>query len=485
MKKTLKSILIFVVLTAFVVPLLIGCPSNDPNPIDERPTDINEENENRDDLLMHELPPDLNFNGQEFRIHNTRRDHNPFVLTVITVEEDTGEALDTAIFRRNQRVEELLNIRIVETPHDNPGSVNNRVRQSVNAASDDLELAICAAVDAFRLAQGNMIIPLDRVPFVNLEKGYWDQNMIRDLSIGDRVHFLTGDFSLNAYAATVVFFFNKDLKMTLGLPDFYDLVRRGEWTLDRFEEFIAVATMDLNNDGIINFNDRIGFVSWHGYRVNFLSGAGQNFITRDENNFPVMGFDNETFIDAFRRVFDIMTTSNVFYGPGQQANLVFQESRILFWADLLHWANSLRGMEADFGVLPFPKLNAQQENYVSTTGNIHVFVIPRTNTNLQMTGAVLEALNSDSARNVVEVYFENLVKGKNLNRDEESWEMLDEFIFNNRKYDITRFYFEDVILNPHNNLFANRDRDISAFIEARRNTINAAIERSIAVFMEE
>ena len=407
---------------------------------------------------------------------------------VFVLEEDSGEILESAIFRRNQRVEELLNVRITNVQFAGHNAVRDALRRSVNAASDDYDLALLNVEHAFGVARERMIVPIDQIPFVDLERPYWDQNMIRDLSIGDRIWFTSGDFSLSAKSVTMVMLFNHDLIMSLGLPLPYDYVRNGQWTLDRFHEYIRIAYRDLNNNNIVDDADQFGFVGGQPNQVfmGFLTGLGQNFTLRDENNFPVIGFDNAEFIDAFQRFFDIAVDSDYFRSRvGGFDFEVFENGRALFLGNFLHWANRFRTMESDFGIIPFPKLNEQQESYrVSVVGLPLVFTVPTTSTDLRRTGAVLEALNSDSHINVVPVYYENSVKGKTLNRDEDSWEMLD-IIFANRVYEIGRYYYSAEIFDPITNLIVNGNRDIAAAIEANRGRAMNAIERSIAMFLEE
>ena len=92
-------------------------------------------------------------------------------------------------------------------------------------------------------------------------------------------------------------------------------------------------------------------------------------------------------------------------------------------------------MEANFGILPLPKYDESQEQYFSTMqyNNATVMCVPQTATNLERTGAVLEAWAAESVDTLTVAYYEITLKGK-YSRDDESTAMLD-LIFSTRVID--------------------------------------------------
>lgn len=57
-----------------------------------------EEDENTPDL-----PDDANFGGYEFRVINTLDEYVTWLYKTLIVEEETGEALNDAIYKRNSK----------------------------------------------------------------------------------------------------------------------------------------------------------------------------------------------------------------------------------------------------------------------------------------------------------------------------------------------------------------------------------------------
>ena len=99
-----------------------------------------------------------------------------------------------------------------------------------------------------------------------------------------------------------------------------------------------------------------------------------------------------------------------------------------------------REMENDFGILPYPKLTVSQENYYTTISpfNSQFICVPLVVDNINMIGAVTEALAYFGERDIKPALYEVTLKGKSA-RDQESQAMLD-IIFQNIVYDIGYYY---------------------------------------------
>ena len=85
---------------------------------------------------------------------------------------------------------------------------------------------------------------------------------------------------------------------------------------------------------------------------------------------------------------------------------------------------NLRDLNIDFGVLPMPKLDEDQDGYYNMMNEAmtHI-VVPSTITNPDKVGFILEALAANSG-DITEAYYETCIESKYA-RDEESIEMLE------------------------------------------------------------
>ena len=137
---------------------------------------------------------------------------------------------------------------------------------------------------------------------------------------------------------------------------------------------------------------------------------------------------------------------------------------------------TLRDMETDFGVLPYPKYDEAQKEYYSRVSYYWANIIPVTNTKLDMTGAILEALNCESANYVVPAYYNIALKTK-YSRDEESAAMLD-LIFENRVVDLGDTVLCATIRDGFiAQMFKSNKRDIASQVAKKEKTINKLFDK--------
>ena len=493
-----KLILLMLAVTLAAMPVLScatttddpGVPQDQNDPAARAPeTPENGEPEEEETVEALRFPdlPDVNFGGYNFRILNSADAQQAWILTQLVAEEETGEPMNDAIFRRNRRIEERFGFNLVQIDGPGPANVRDRMRISIQAGSDDFDLGMMTPEQALSLAQPGLLEMIDMVPHVDLTKPWWDQDMIRDFSIGRRVFFTSGDFSFNQYSVTIPLIFNKELHADLGLDCPYTLVREGRWTIDRLGEQARAAARDLDGDGVMGPNDQWGFMGLtHVYTLAMMNGVGARYIIKDADDMPMLNMNTEGFISRFYAVFDIMTEGWLFDGGAHgmgRPEPVFLEGRALFWAELMNWATILRGMDADFGILPVPKLNEQQEHHISGTGLPHVMAIPITTQDLERTGIILEALNAESRLTTRTVYFDTMLVNQIMNRDEESAEMLD-IIFANRVYETGRFFWEAHVAGPIHTAMRAGNRDLVSILERHEPAALAAITATINAFVD-
>jgi hypothetical protein len=99
----------------------------------------------------------------------------------------------------------------------------------------------------------------------------------------------------------------------------------------------------------------------------------------------------------------------------------FVADRALFVGGNLKWAERLRAMENDFGIVPLPKYDENQENYaVHFQANVGAsMAVPSGNTEVVKISKVLEDIAYDSYLHVMPAYTEIVLEGQSV-RDEES-----------------------------------------------------------------
>ena len=155
----------------------------------------------------------------------------------------------------------------------------------------------------------------------------------------------------------------------------------------------------------------------------------------------------------------------------------------MFLPELLGNAQDLRGMNTDFGIVPYPKWDEHQEKYLTTSvAYFSMFCVPTTVKNLEMTGAVMEALCAESYKKVIPAFYEVALKSK-YSRDDESAEMID-IIRSGLTFDFGKVYVTELAysMNILRELMSNKKHDFVSTFEKNEKSYNKALEKVIATF---
>ena len=398
-----------------------------------------------------DLPP-VDYEGYEFTFLSwgintadwAEWDHRDFAAEVLD-----GELINDTVYNRNKKIEEKYNITINEIGVQH-GEFNSMVTRAISAG-DDIYDVVAPQVFGFPpLAQNGNFVDWFSVPNLDLAMPWWDQGTVRDLSIIKRLFILQGDLLIVDNDSMEAMIFNKRLHQDHALDNLYETVKKGEWTLNKLYELSKGVAQDLNGDGRMYIRDDLfGIILQADTNVSFFVSGGEKICAKDPDDFPIITFGSERGYKITDIISEIMLDEdNVVhlhryegqFGIYDEQVKMMEEDRALFSWIRMRIVERLRGMETDFGILPLPKLDNAQENYI-THMNPHTgrgICIPVTASNLARTGAILEDLSAESRYTLQAAYYEINLRGKYA-RDDESQEMLD-IILNNTAHDIGYVY---------------------------------------------
>jgi hypothetical protein len=432
--------------------------------------------------------PDIKFNGEDFVFIVRGPSYNEWKSQDIYVEAQNGEPINDAVYTRNIYLEETYNIKIKEFPAK---EVGNEAKKSIAAGSNDYQVVMANTQETSTIASQNYLYNLYDIPNIDLTKVWWDQRSVSQLSIGNKLYFCTGDLSIMVNDATWILMFNKKLIDDYSLESPYTLVSYNKWTIDKMVEMGRVVSSDLNGDGVWKWDkDQYGFVTHESSCEGFFFGSGCNVISKDADDMPYLNMSNDRVISVIEKATPMISDKTLVVNgsvqalnPVTQMQPVFQSGRSLFYGEVMQCIIRLRAMEIDFGVLPFPKLDEQQETYnhfVNLTGAM--VSVPLTNPDTDKTGIILEAMAAKSKYTLQKAYYDICLQGKFM-RDEESSAMLD-IILKTRNYDIGYIYnwgnlftaFRTCITKGDTDFASKYTKSESAAIKAMNKTVTAWLE---------
>ena len=442
--------------------------------------------------------PDMDFGGAELRILNVDQETMWWAIVDLDMEIDQIDSVGTAlndpvvndaIYKRNRTIEEKYNFVIKETQMAG-ARVASTVKNSVNAGLDDYDLVSPTTTDAPTLATGNQLMDLNKVPYLNFSNPWWNNSVSHYFSMGGRLFFTCSDFTVSDKDNVAIFMYNKKLAETLGIDGaetLYALVEEGKWNFDKMKELSVAAKADLNGDGVIKgADDRYG-LSCCGWLYTYLvAGFGETTIKKDSDDLPYIACKTERFADAYAAMVDFLFQRDVVVReytdtPNLKTEDMFVNDKALFCAQVLACVRLYKNMGSDFALLPFPKLDDSQEIYYTPALWSQCLAVPTTNSALERTGFLLEALSAESRKTVIPAYYEISIGTKYL-RDEISVRMLD-IILENRIYDINQsMYNWGNFPSAYDSAASKGDPNFASLLEKNEAKLEAAMQKTIDAF---
>jgi len=438
--------------------------------------------------------PEKTFDGHNFTFLLKGPNYSEWASLDIASEGEDGDIINDSIYRRNLYIEEKYEVNIKWNLNSDPVAV---YRRSIRADDTEFDLIMPALPDAAKLASEGLFYDMKEMPYTDLSAIWWDQQAVKELSIGGKLYYCTGDLSFTAIDTIWIMMFNKTLIQEFGLEDPYAIVKNGDWTYDKLEEMIKGVSKDLNNDGKINEFDFLGFVapSDRYVRAMILSG-GESFTEKTAGDYFDFKSPNHKFLEIYDRTMRLMHENpdaldiNKIKVLGNSPHIwgvatdMFSENRILFFSEVMQNIFRLRQSDADFGIIPLPKYSKEQTFvphyvFVDTTT---VAAVPANAPDIERTSIILEAFTAESTYTVMPAYYEVSLKTK-LARDEQSGEMID-LIRASRTYDLATVYDFGGIYGTVSSAIIQNKAGYQATIEKIQGKIDAGVEKIIDKYKE-
>lgn len=406
-----------------------------------------------DPATLDELPTDnLDYKDYTFTIlgHFYEASAVAWGVQDIAVDELNGERINDAVYERNNRIAERFGVTIAKNLVTDPVADAKKLIQSGDDAFDLIQTHV---QNQGALAVQGYLANMNDLSYVNFSKAWWDTTSMEGIRVGDKTYYALGDSALNGKKASWITMFNKTLSEKAGIPDLYDTVREGKWTLDLLQSYAESIAADVNGDGEMKWGEDVFGVGIQDEVVSpLLLGAGVKLVELNDDGSYAYNLGSEEVMTAMERINRFMKKSNDHYilncdryssmsNRWIEFRKVFMADQMGFYICALSAVNLIAGeMQSDFGILPVPKLDEAQDSYYSTFqyNNAHSLAVPKSAGDMTRTGLITEALQMFSHDTVLPAYYDYTLTNRNA-RDTDSAEMLD-IIFASRNFDITLAY---------------------------------------------
>ncbi|MBE6632749.1 MAG: hypothetical protein E7620_00235 [Ruminococcaceae bacterium] len=428
--KVIVRIALLMLALVLCLPLFTAC-GNEKGSVNETKPAITKErdpNEKLTDAELRALEKDnlpewvsTKFSGEEITTYSF---YENFEVDTNGYGELTGDKVGDLIYKRNMAVEERLDITIQNKLSDTTRFGEYAQELNVFGNSQTSEFDFIYTMGNSAIASGVEYLffsDVSQYEYLSLEEPWWKRDAMEAQSYnGKYLLYLCGDITLTTYTKAGAFYVNSDeyaKRYEEGLDGLYDLVIAGGWTMEVLAEKAAESYSDLNGDGLDLREDFIGFAIGNPVRVKAVEyGFDVRRWSRDDNGYVIVDVDLERASKAVDAMIELLFENpGVYYEPADYLvpSVSFVNGNILFYEGQLKAISQepMRNMEENFGILPSPKLDLSQKDYLSEIQESSTFVvIPTTCRDTEFTSIVIEALCAQSYRTVTLPFLEEALK---------------------------------------------------------------------------
>lgn len=434
MKSITKILIIFLAL-CMLVPMIAACnkdkggnntttpqASQNNDPDNTNPDDPDETTEPEDVV---ELPEPVDMQGYVYKAYvrkfagtdpdalkaQINNGNNRYECIDFWVDETNSgaDAISAAVYRRNSQIERDYNCKIQQIASD-----GNQTEHLLNSytTGEGYDLTIIMAKSAAQAATQNLLRNLKSMQYLDLTHEAYDQNSINELSVADKLYFISGDMNVSTMevaglsivnmefyeriADTIVETFGNDSSYA----DVYNIVKANKWTMDTMMTIAELANTDLNEDldsyGLrpsrIDYygnetykgGDSVGYFQYYNSTLWYFYASGGRITTKNEEGIPEMTINSDTAQTLYDYLYENFNRKvKVPWIPHDASavlNTNFLTGEVLFMDVSLFEIRTELYANADFeyGILPNPVLEDGQayKSVVYFNNWAHLWAMP-------------------------------------------------------------------------------------------------------------
>lgn len=432
------------------------------------------------DTKFYDNLPKLDFEGYNYRVLCATS--NYYLVTFDP--EEPMDIVEDALFKRNAQIESRLNINFT-ADYDSWSNNTNAFKLMVNSNDDAYDTVQIINRDAFSMATQGLVVPVSQLPYVDITQPYYSHDINEQMSIAGKLFTAYSDECFHLFGSTNALVFNKELAAENNIGNLYDAVRGNTWTYAKLFEIARLLTQDIDGDGIFSIADQYGIVYREDFLFpNFWVSSGELTIMKDADDIPFFNALTSTrFAEVVSYAIENLNAQPFgIIAPTVDAIARFSSRGAFMYMLDISVTTRLRDMEDDYGLVPFPKYDESQEEFYCRVIDGWLHIVPMSNSDLERTSAVLEALACESANIVFPAYYTYQLQNKAL-RDEESIEML-EILRQHKTLDLGDVTWAENVRSIYTPLFSSGRTDIASASAKAEKSVNKKIQTSVDKILE-
>lgn len=415
------------------------------------------------------------------------------------VEEDEREqdAISYAVYSRNSQIEADFNCKIRQVP-----SNGSQIEHLTNAYAngDGYDLTIISAKPAAQAATRNLLRNINAMTYVDLTNPSFDQNSVKELSVENKLYFISGDMNVSTLEIAGLSIANMEFYESLAdsiveefegdvrFANLYSVVTANAWTIENMMKIATLASIDVdetNGDlSAIDKGDTIGYFQYLYSTIWYFYSAGGRITQKNDDGIPELTIQSQKSQEIANYLYDhvnsVIAVPWVPNAPSATLDQNFLTGQVLFMDCSLFEVRTqiYPYSEFEYGILPCP-IYEEGEAYHSVAyfnNWAHLWAIPSMVTNAENAELMLQVMATYSSMkdSTMHAYYDRTVY-LNAAPDNGSRQVMD-IIRQSIVYDIALIYdwgglekmleaLSDATYNPYGSAVSGIDTTIQPLID--------------------
>ena len=462
-----------------------------------------------------EKPEKIDMNGYTYRAYVRKyagsdeldaqmsNGNNRFYCIDFWVEENEREqdAISYAVYQRNSLIESEYNCKIRQVS-SNGSQIEHLTAAYANG--DGYDLTIITAKPAAQAATRNLLRNIKDMRYVDLTNPSFDQNSINELSVGNKLYFLSGDMNVSTLeiaglSVVNMEFYEKLQDSIIELFDedptyanVYNLVNSQKWTIETMMKIATMANVDFDtSDGsdlsVIDKGDTIGYHQYFYSTLWYFYSSGGRITAKNEEGVPELTIQtpkNQTLADyLYDHLNHVISVPWIPHANSATLNSNFLTGKVLFMDCALFEVRMeiYPNAEFEYGVLPCPLYEEGGEYHSVAYFNnwAHLWAIPSMTANEEYAERMLQimAVYSSLKDSTMHAYYDRTVY-LNAAPDNGSRQVMD-IIRQSIVYDIALLYDWGGLEKMLENLAKNNSNPYGPAVSGIQTNVLPKIEETV------
>ncbi len=375
------------------------------------------------------------------RILYTEGSHGVYTRRSLVPDEELEYEIDMATKTRNLWMQERLGLELMVEECDwGISGMETVVGNALATGNCNWDILAAYQYYGMSLAQKGYMVDLARLAdydanYIDLNASYWGKAYNQKISYKGEYNWITGDLALRYVGGMYATFVNAEIYDQYLKPNYgsiYTIAQEGKWTLDLLIEMASRCYEDNGAvAGVPDEGDTFGFGWESNDMIDAMAlGAAAKYSGIDNAGGVTITVNNPHTFDIAQKLNSLTHTGEFTYNyPDQDSYAVmtaFAQGNLAFTVNKLYYAEyCLPIMEDNYYIIPTPKFDETQENYITAVHeSCTVFGILKNSNKKAQAAAALEYMCKNSSKDVTPHFYESVLKGR-YTRSREAAAMID------------------------------------------------------------